>query len=46
MKFLQNKKGFVTHPGTLFVVGVIVGIVLIILVIRGVINLPINLCPR
>jgi len=46
MAFWSNKKGIIMHPGSLFVVGVIVGIVLVILVIRGVINIPLNLCPK
>ena len=41
----MNKKAIVTHPATLFFVGVIVGIILILLVINKVINIPIKICP-
>jgi len=41
----MNKKAIVTHPVTLFFVGVVVGIILILLIINKVINLPIKICP-
>ena len=36
----MNKKGYITHPVTLFVVGLIVGLVLAYLVNQGIINIP------
>jgi len=41
----MNKKGIVTHPATLFIVGVVTGIVLMILIIKGIININLGLCP-
>jgi len=41
----MNKKAIVTHPVTLFIAGVVIGMILIILIVRGVINLPIKICP-
>ena len=40
----MNKKAIVTHPVTLFVAGVVVGIILIILVVKGIININLGLC--
>lgn len=39
----MNKKAYVTHPVTLFVVGLIIGIVLAYLVNTGIINIPITI---
>lgn len=41
----MNKKAIVTHPVTLFIAGIVIGMVLIILVVKGVINIPLGLCP-
>ncbi len=40
----MNKKAIVTHPVTLFFAGVVVGIILIILVVKGIININLGLC--
>ncbi len=36
----MNKKAIVTHPVTLFMSGVVIGIILIVLITKGVINIP------
>ena len=38
-----NKKGIVTHPVMLFVIGVIIGIVLVYLVNSGTINVGVKI---
>lgn len=42
----MNKKGFFTmHPFMFFVVGLVIGIVLVYLIAKGIIPLKIGLCP-
>ena len=40
----MDKKGIVTHPVTLFIVGMIVGIILVVLICKKVINIPLGFC--
>lgn len=40
----MNKRGIVTHPVTLFIVGVILGAVLVILICKDIININLGFC--
>lgn len=40
----MNKKGIVTHPITLFIAGIIIGIVLVVLVCKNIININLGFC--
>ncbi len=40
----MNKKAIVTHPVTLFIAGIVIGIILMVLVAKKIINIPIGLC--
>ena len=44
MNFLNNKKGIVTHPGFLFVVAFVLGVVLTILWAKQYIAIPFPFC--
>ncbi len=40
----MDKKGIVTHPVTLFIVGVIVGLILAVLICKDIININLGFC--
>ncbi len=40
----MDKRGIVTHPVTLFVVGMVLGFVLVVLWAKGIINVPFPFC--
>ncbi len=44
LKFINNKKGIITHPVTLFIVGIVLGVVLMVLILKGIININLGLC--
>lgn len=45
MKIFGFKKGYIAHPGMLFVVGLIVGIILTILWAKQIVSVPFPFCP-
>jgi len=40
----MDKRGIVTHPVGLFVIGLVIGFVLVILWAKGIINVPFPFC--